>query len=274
MGGMAVGTMALGRVRSLAAAEIGAQLDAIGIQLYTLRSLMTKDPEGTLARVAAIGYREVEFAGYFGRTPSQIRSVLTANHLTSPSTHIPLPASDDAWSLALDQSAQIGHAWVVIPWLDESQRPTGDGWSRLAERLNHFGAKAKEKGLRLAYHNHDFEFARVGGGTALDVLLARTDAALVDFEMDLYWVVKGGGDPLDLFKRHPHRFPLMHAKDATAAPARDMVDVGTGTIDFKKIFQNADMSGMRHVYVEHDSPPGDPLESARISYRNLAALRY
>ena len=105
------------------------------------------------------------------------------------------------------------------------------------------------------------------------LLLSKTDPKLVDFEMDIYWVVKGGGDPLALFKRYPHRFPLMHAKDATAAPARAMVDVGAGTIDFAKIFGRANLSGMKHVYAEHDSP-ADSMQSATRSYRHLAALKY
>lgn len=273
LGGVALGTLALGRVRPLAAAETRAAAEANGIQLYTLRTLMAKDPDGTIARVAEIGYREVEFAGYFGRTPAQVRGILSANHLTSPSTHTSLPSSDDMWARTLDQAAETGHQWVVIAWLDEPQRSSAADWPRLADRFNQLGAAAKDKGLRLAYHNHDFEFMPVGDATGLDVLLSRTDPALVDFEMDIYWVVKGAHDPLDLIKRYPHRFPLMHAKDATAAPERAMTDVGTGTIDFKTIFENAGMSGMQHVYVEHDSPPGDPLESARVSFRNLAALR-
>lgn len=273
LGGAAVGTLALGRFQSLAAALAGGSLDAVGIQLYTLRSLMEQDLERTIARVAEIGYREVEFAGYFGRTSTQIRNVLAANHLTSPSAHSPLPANDDAWSIALDQAAEVGHQWVVMPWLDPSQRNGPEIWPRLADRLNQLAAKARDRGLRFAYHNHDFEFVPFGDGTGLDVLLSRTDPSLVDFEMDLYWVVKAGADPLGLIRRYPRRFPLMHAKDATPTPARDMTEVGAGTIDFKTIFENAGLSGMQHVYVEHDSAV-DPIESARVSYRYLAALRY
>lgn len=270
---MAVGALALGRLRPLAAQEPGGQLDAVGLQLYTLRALTTKDLEGTIARVAEIGYREVEFAGYFGRTSAQVRALLTTNHLKSPSTHLAYPATDDAWARSLDQAAEMGHEWAVIAWLDEAQRKVPDDWSRVADRFNQLAAKTKERGLRFGYHNHDFEFTRVGDGTGLDVLLSKTDPALVDFEMDIYWVVKGGADPVGLITRYPHRFPLMHAKDATAAPERAMTEVGAGTIDFKSIFRNAGLSGMRHVYVEHDSA-ADPLESARVSYRYLSALRY
>jgi sugar phosphate isomerase/epimerase len=257
-------------LRALGTEDSARTLPRVGIQLYTLRTLMEKDLEGTLAKVAGIGYKEVEFAGYFGRTPAQIRATLKANGLTSPSSHIPLPASDDAWKKALDDAKAAGHEWAVIPWLDTPMRKD---WEQLAERFNALAAMAKKSGLRFAYHNHDFEFMPVGKGTALDVLLNKTDPKLVGFEMDIYWVTKGGGDPLALFKRYPHRFPLMHAKDGTAAPARDMVDVGSGTIDFVKIFAQQKLSGMKHVYVEHDNPK-DPIQSATNSYNYLSKLKF
>lgn len=271
--GVALGAASLGRVRALEAENATPPLPRIGIQLYTLRALMTKDVEGTLARVAGIGYTEVEFAGYFGRTTTRIRDLLKANGLTSPSTHIPFPTSDDAWKRTLDEANAIGHKWVVIAGLDAAMRKNPEDWARTAEQFNALGVKAGENGLRFAYHNHDFEFGRVGNGTGLDALLSKTDPSFVDFEMDIYWVVKGGGDPLDLIKRHPHRFPLMHAKDATAAPARAMVDVGSGTIDFARIFARQKESGMAHVFVEHDSPT-DPIQSATNSYRYLAGLEF
>ena len=249
------------------------RLPQLGIQLYTERSLMSKDVEGTLAKIAEIGYNEVEFAGYFGRTPAQIRAVLDANHLTSPSTHTALPASDDAWARALDEAAAIGHQWIVIAYLEASERKSPGDWQRLATRFNTLAAKAQERGLRFAYHNHDFEFTRVGTGTGLDVLISQTDSRLVDFEMDLYWVVKAGADPLALIEQYPRRFPLMHVKDASAAPALSIVDVGRGTIDFARIFARADTSGMQHTYVENDEPV-DAIESARTSYRYLTDLRY
>jgi sugar phosphate isomerase/epimerase len=201
-----------------------------------------------------------------------VREVLKANGLTAPSSHIPLPADDAAWARALDAANAVGHHWVVIPWIDAALRRKPDDWPRFADRFNSLAAKAKEAGLRFAYHNHDFEFMKVGDSTGLDVLLAKTDPALVDFEMDLYWIVKAGGDPLDFIKRYPRRFPLMHVKDATAAPERKIMDVGSGTIDFAKIFAASDFSGMQHAFVEHDEP-ADPIESARNSYRYLAALR-
>ncbi|MEP6990892.1 MAG: sugar phosphate isomerase/epimerase [bacterium] len=268
--GVALGAASLGCARALEAEDTARQLPRVGLQLYTVRDLMAKDVEGTLARVAAIGYKEVEFAGYFGRTPTQIRNALRANGLTSPSSHIPMPANDDGWKRACEDAKAIGHEWAVLPWLDPGARKE---WGALADRFNSLAAITNGVGLRFAYHNHDFEFARVGNGTALDLLLQKTDPKLVDFEMDLYWVVKGGGDPLDFFNRYPHRFPLMHAKDSTPAPAREMTDVGSGTINFGAIFARQAQSGMKHVYVERDSG-AEPVQSIKNSYQYLKALRF
>lgn len=271
IGGAAIGAAALARIRTLHAEDSAHKLAKVGIQLYTVRDLMQSDLDGTLAKLAQIGYREVEFAGYFNRTPKQIRAVLKANRLTSPSAHLPWPGNnDDAWKKSLDDAKAIGHKWAVVPWFEESMR---NEWAAKADRINQMATMAKARGMRLAYHNHDFEFAKVGNGTALELLLDKTDPKLVDFEMDIYWVVKAGGDPLDLIKRHPHRFKLMHAKDATAAPERKMADVGSGTIDFASIFSQAKQSGMQHVFMERDDAP-DPLASARASFKHLSTLRF
>ncbi|MEO8335558.1 MAG: sugar phosphate isomerase/epimerase [bacterium] len=269
--GLALGATTLGRPRALAAmTSASMHLPRIGIQLYTVRSLTEKDLEGTLAKLAGIGYAEVEFAGYFGKTPEQIRAMLIANKLSSPSVHIPLPASDDAWSRALADSRTIGHEWAVIPWLEPPMRTE---WARLADRFNHLATMARSAGMRFAYHNHDFEFTKEGEGTALDLLLKNTDPSLVDFEMDLYWVTKAGADPLDLIARYPKRFPLMHAKDISASPEHTIVDVGKGTIDFARIFREERTSGMTHVYVENDIPT-DAIQSATTSFQYLSNLKY
>ena len=266
----ALGAAALGCTKTNGQATTAAATSMpIGIQLYTLRSLLERDFDGTLARVAEIGYREVEFAGYYKRTPAQIRDVLQRTGLSAPSAHIPLPATDDDWKRALDAAAVIGHRWAVVPWLDEKQR--GD-LPRLAERLNHLATLSKAAGLRQGYHNHDFEFAAgPAGGTLLDAMISGTDPALVDFEMDVYWVTKAGHDPIALMAKYPGRFPLLHLKDATAAPERRMVDVGSGAIDWTTILTTARSHKLEHVFVEHDQP-ADPLASARASYTYLSAL--
>jgi sugar phosphate isomerase/epimerase len=274
LAGAALGVAARPRSGGAALAAKPRPRVPIGLQLYTVRALMERDFEGTLAQVAAIGCREVEFAGYFGRSPTQVREVLRQHGLAAPSTHIALPASDDAWARALDDAVTIGHRWVVIPWLDPAIRRTPDDWSRIAERLAALGGRARQAGLRLAYHNHDFELARgPDGRTHFERLLATTEPARVDFEMDVYWVSKAGADPLAYLRRFRGRFPLLHLKDATAAPERRMTDVGRGTIDFARILAAAQRDGLRHAFIEHDEAP-DPLASAQASYRYLSALRY
>jgi sugar phosphate isomerase/epimerase len=249
------------------------KLKKVGLQLYTVRDLMKADMPGTLARVASIGYREVEFAGYFGRTPAQVRALLKRNGLTSPSTHIALDILEKDSVRAFADAKAIGHQWVTVPFIPENRRKTLDDWKRITELLSQLAPQAKAAGLRLAYHNHDFEIRPVDGQRPLDYMLDHTDPSLIDFEMDLYWVVFGGGDPFDFFNRHPKRFKLVHVKDSAGPPDNKMVDVGKGTIDFRAIFAASDKAGIRHYFVEHDQP-ADPIATIRNSYNYLHALRY
>ena len=244
---------------------------AIGVQLYTLRNEMQKDVEGTLARVAGIGYREVEFAGYYDKSPAEIRAMLNRTGLTAPSTHMPIEMLEANAAGAFDTAKEIGHEFVVVPWLAEARRKTIDDYKRLAESLNRLASAAKEKGLRVGYHNHDFEFVPIGGQVPFDTLLAETDPSLVAIELDLYWATKAGHDPLQLFERHRGRFPLVHVKDSAGAPDHRMVDVGKGTIDFARIF-TAGGAALQHRFVEHDNP-GDAFASITASYEHLAKLQ-
>ena len=261
---------------AVAATEILAprrRINKVGLQLYTVRDLMKADLPGTLAKVAAIGYKEVEFAGYFDRTPAQIRALLRRDGLTSPSTHLPFESLDTTWQKQLDDAKGVGHHWVTIAYIAEEKRRTLDDWKRHAATFNRAASQAKAAGLRFAYHNHDFEFKAIDGTRPFDILLKETDPSLVDFEMDLYWVVFGGGNPIDLFNQYPKRFPLVHVKDSSAPPDRHFVDVGQGTIDFRSIFAQSDKAGIKHYFVEHDKP-ADPIATIRNSYNYLHALRY
>ena len=249
------------------------KLKKVGLQLYTVRDLMKADLPGTLRKVARIGYKEVEFAGYFGRSPAQIRALLKQNGLTSPSSHIGLDILEKDPVKAFADAKAIGHQWATVPWLPEERRKTVDDWNRIIDLLNRLGPQAKAAGLRLAYHNHDFEIRPVNGVRPLDMMLDKTDPSLVDFEMDLYWVVFGGGDPMDFFNRHPKRFAMVHVKDSAGPPDNKMVDVGKGKIDFPTIFAQSDKAGIKHYFVEHDQP-ADPIATIRNSYQYLHALRY
>lgn len=252
---------------------VGAAGDALtrtGLQLYTVRSILARDFQGTLERVAEIGYSEVEFAGYFDRSPAEVRAALQATGLSAPAAHVPIEALRQNWAQTLDVAATVGHRYLVVPWIPAEDR-TLSGYQAVADLFNRAGRAAREAGVHFAYHNHDFEFATVGGRVAYDVLLAETDPAVVEFEMDLFWVTKGGADPLAYFERFPGRFPLVHVKDMDAAG--QMVDVGQGAIDFKRIFAARQQAGIRHYFVEHDNPPS-PLESIRHSYQYLKTLEF
>ncbi len=245
-------------------------LGPVGIQLYTLRSLMEANVPGTLEQVAAIGYREVEFAGYFGRSAAELRALLDGLGLVAPAAHVDLGAMRDRTDAVLADALELGHTYVVVPWLPEAERSSLDGYRRLGELFNRFGARCRAEGLTFAYHNQEYDFARMDGQRPYDVLLQETEPELVALELDLYWAIKGEADPLRYFAAHPGRFPLCHVKDMSASG--DMVDVGDGAMDFAAILAASSQAGLRHYFVEHDTPD-DPLATAARSYAHLSGLR-
>jgi sugar phosphate isomerase/epimerase len=267
------------------------QIDRVGLQLYTVRDLMKKDFEGTLAKVAQIGYKEVEFAGYFGKSPQDVRKILDANKLTSPSEHVPYDTVEKKWPETLEAAHAIGQTFVVCPWIEVSQRKEADGWKRAAELFNHAGEAAQKAGIQFAYHNHAFEFEpsqALGGKLPYDFLLAETDPKLVKLEMDLCWITVGGHDPLEYFNRYPGRFPLVHVKDwstkgpggndyggATGAASKPghIVDPGQGEVDFKRAFALSGKAGIQHYFVENDEPKS-PFDDLKISYDYVATLKF
>ena len=266
----------LPRATRAAAAPDANAPDAIkrlGLQLYTVRSLMNQDMAGTIAAVAEAGYREVEFAGYFGRTPAEVRQMLEAHGLTAPSTHLGLEAVREQFDATAESAQAIGIRYLTVASLDMRIIKTVDDWKRTADLFNDIGRRAKAAGLRFAYHNHSVEFRPVDGAVPLDLLIDGTDASLVAFELDLFWAMKAGQDLRAYFERHPGRFALVHVKDATAAPASDMTDVGSGVMDWKRIFAAHQKAGIRHYFVEHDNP-ADPMQSIRRSAEYLKTLRF
>jgi sugar phosphate isomerase/epimerase len=268
MAGVGVGVACSGARRT----AHGARLDKIGIQLYTVRDQMKADFEGTLARVAEIGYKEVEFAGYFNHAPAEVRAILDRHGLSAPSTHVG-DISTDAWKASLDAAHAIGHEYIVVPWIPQERRGTLDAWKQVAADFNRAAAAAHDAGIQFAYHNHDFEFPKVEGQVPYDVLLQTTDPTLVQLEIDLYWITKAGQDPLDYFARWPGRVPLVHVKDSAGAPEHKMTDVGQGKIDWKRIFARRDQAGIKHFFVEHDQPP-QPFQDIAASYNYLKGLEF
>jgi sugar phosphate isomerase/epimerase len=243
---------------------------AVGLQLYTLRDMMAVSLPATLKLVAAVGYKELEFAGYFGHTASEVNTILRNEGLTAPSGHIGLTEFDKSVNSVIDHALEVGHQYVVIPYLTEEQRGTGiDVYKKLAERCNVIGEACNKAGLQLAYHNHAFEFEMRDGQLPYDVLLNETDKNLMSMEMDLFWMFKANKDPLSYFKQHPGRFKLWHVKDMDEAG--NFADVGTGTIDFAPIFAQSALSGVEHRFVERDKTD-DKLQTIQQGYKAMSKL--
>lgn len=254
-----------------AAAMQGRMLDRIGVQLYTLRSLLAEDFEGTIEQVAAIGFNEVEFAGYYDRSPEDVKALLDRVGLVAPSAHIGMNLFEEDADAVIAAAQTIGHHYLIIPWLAPPQRESIDLYKQHATFFNEVGQKCKDAGLQLAYHNHEFEFTETDGQIPYDVLLEETDPNLVVMQLDLFWIAEAGQDPLAYFERYPGRFPLCHVKDRTAEG--EMVSVGEGAIDFATIFAQSEQAGLEHYVVEHDNPE-DPMASITASYNYLKDLHF
>jgi sugar phosphate isomerase/epimerase len=269
---------------------IAASIPRIGMQLYTVRTALEKDFDGTLAKVAAIGYKEVEFAGYYNHTPQEVRDTLKRHGLAAPSAHIDYGSlTGDKWAKAIENAHAIGHTYLVNAWVDESVRKEPDAWKHIAETYNQAAAVSKKAGIQFAYHNHNFEFAPrkdAGGKLPYDILLESCDPALVKMELDLCWISAAGKDPLEYFRRYPGRFPLVHVKGLKKVPAStgddpvpidrvlpDLTEVGhDDVIDWKRIFAQSRVAGIRHYFVEHDVPK-DPFASLKTSYEYVSKLQ-
>jgi len=262
------------------------KIEKVGVQLYTVRDAMKADFDGTLAKVAAIGYKEVEFAGYFDHSPKDVRAAVARHGLTAPSTHIDYPSlSPDTFPKVVDDSIIIGHKYIVNPWIGDLRKEP-DAWKKASETFNRAGEYSQKHGIQFAYHNHWFEFEPMPDGKLpYDVLLAECDPHLVKMEMDICWITVGRQDPLKYFAKYPGRFPLVHVKDVKTLPpfpaeggqnfgdTVDLAPVGSGIIDWKKILAKSEQAGIKHYFVEHDKP-ADPFASIKTSYEYLKNLTF
>jgi sugar phosphate isomerase/epimerase len=236
----------------------------LGLQLYTVRAALARDVDGTLKRVAEMGYEEVETygfdpdgIGYYGLAGKAFAQRLRDHKLTTPSGHYDLnrfvSSSVDDLRRYVDRCVEgaqaLGQEYITWPLLDEGSR-TIDKFKIAAERLNIAGGQIKKAGLQLAYHNHDFEFVEQNGQIGYDIILKETDPALVKLQMDLYWIAHGSKlTAHEWFERQPGRFVMWHVKDMHRT-SRDYTEVGNGTIDFTRIWPDARLAGMKHFFVE------------------------
>jgi sugar phosphate isomerase/epimerase len=236
----------------------------IGLQLYTLRNELPKDVKSTLEKVVAAGYTTVETYGFsikdqfWGLSPAELKVILDKNGLKAVSGHYNsgsflVDGNTDELIAAIEAAKILNQEYVTIPWIEEPLRKNIEDYKRIATRLNEAGKMCKKAGLKIAYHNHDFEFQKHDGITGYEVLLKETDKNLVYFELDLYWVVFSGNDPLQLFKENPGRFKMWHVKDMDKINRALNTEVGSGSIDFKPFFKEAKLSGMKHFFVEQEN---------------------
>jgi sugar phosphate isomerase/epimerase len=262
--------------------------DQISIQLFTLRDQLAIDLEGTLAALGEIGYTRVEHAGFVGRTVEEFKAALDAAGLRATSGHvlIPQPFDPAAWSASLADATTLGSRFIVHPFFGnnfatgEVTRTTGP-WRAFARDLNRAGRMARDAGLKLGYHNHNWEFFRLTDDpsrTAYDVLTEVTDPDLVHLELDLFWATRGARDPVDLIEQHKGRVLQYHVKDMNQAGSFE--DPGQGLLDFPRIFRHSDEAGVREYIVERDDAgtaprqPADALDTARVGYQFLRTVRF
>jgi sugar phosphate isomerase/epimerase len=278
----------------------------IGIQLYTLSDMLATDLEGAIAAVARIGYKTVEIPSYMGKTPAQLRELLTRNGLTCSAAHIQMATGTasapglrgDLSKLAADMHT-LGAGYVYAPSMpapvDIGLTPNaGEGyafivraaeamgeerWKRFANELSEVGRKLNADGIKFGYHNHNYEFVKVGNRRGFDILVEESDPAHVSFELDVGWAAAAGEDIPALFAKHSGRYTGMHIKDikATTTPnialKMDPSDVGSGKLDWKAILPAAHAAGVRNYFLEQEAPFDKPrVEAAENGYRFLSTL--
>ena len=267
------------------------KIEKVGAQLYTVRDLLKGDFDGTIAKMAAIGYKELEGGDYGHYTPREIRAIFEKNGLTAPSTHIGYEAVEKKLPEKIAAAQIIGHKFMVCPSIPDEMRAAPDGYKKALGVLNKAGEATKKAGIQFAYHNHYQEFEPIpslDGKFAFDYMLENSDPANLQFEMDLCWISVAGQDPIAYFNKYPGRFPLVHVKDLSALPHLppaklsafnidsakvNMVSVGSGVIDWKKIFSYSDKAGIQHYFVEQDVSK-DPYADLTASFGYLSKLRF
>ncbi len=267
------GTFGVALTQRFAHTVSARKLTKIGVQLYTVRNEMAKDFEGTLAQVAAVGYNQVEFAGYFNRTPQQVKDALAKNKLEAPSVHVPLKDLRENLDKAVETTQAVGHKLVICPFVVPEERRKLDDYKAHAAVLNKAAAAFKKVGIEFGYHNHDFEFTPLEGKLPMDLLLAETDPKLVKLELDLYWLTKAKQDPLAFIAKHPGRSIAFHIKDMDKGK-ETFTEVGRGRIDFKPLLAKANQAGAKYFFVEQDQCPGAPLDSIKVSFDYLKNLNF
>ena len=261
--------------RSGSMAATPRRLRRVGIQLYTLRDDARRDLERTLGDIAQAGYKDVELLSSmnnFGMPPARLRAILDRNGLRAPSTHLSGESFDDL-DRQIDTAKILGHDYLVLASLP-TDKPTLDDYRHWADRLNEAGRRALPSGIRIGFHDESIDFKKIDGVVPYDLLAERTDPAYVRLQLDTGNLAQAGGDPFDYLKRFGSRYWLFHIKDVPALGADHDTDLGKGVIDFKRLLASIDHIDEKILYVEQESYPGTPLESARRDYAYLSTLEF
>jgi sugar phosphate isomerase/epimerase len=248
------------------------KMPKLGLQLYSLRDLAQEDFVGTLKKVANIGYDGVEFAGYGGLSAKELKRVVADLGLEPVSSHVPLSDLESNLGRVIEYGQELGLSNIVCPYLPEEKRQTRDDYHRLAETMNQIGQDVALSGMKLAYHNHAFEFVKFDNQYALDILYALTEEQYVQAELDIYWVEYAGESAVDYVSRYAPRSGLLHVKDMTKDDERFFAEVGTGRLDIPSILAAAKSGGVEWYLVEQDVARRDALESVTMSYDYLKEL--
>lgn len=257
--------------------EAAKVLSKYGLQLYTLRDDLPKDPKGVLQQVASFGYKQIEgYEGpqglFWGMTNIEFKKYMDDLGMEFISSHCDI---DKGFEKKAAEAAAIGMKYLICPY--KGAQKTLDDYKKIADDFNVKGEICKKNGIRFAYHNHDYTFKQLEGQIPQDVLMKGTDPALVDFEMDIYWVVTAGQDPEEWLKKYKNRFRACHVKDRTknATEAADSCTLGTGSIDFAKILKTAKKTGMQYYIVEQEKYTGTtPLQATKDNAEYMKKLKF
>lgn len=246
----------------------------IGVQLYTVRELAAQDMPGTLKKVAEIGYRTVELAGYGNlKSAKDVKKALDDAGLKSPSGHWSIDILEKEFERIMEEAQLLEMTQVVMPFLPEARRKDAEGYKQTAKKLEEIASYFHGVGIELAYHNHAFEFEKFDGKFGLDIILENTAPHLVKSELDVYWAAHAGVDPVALIDRLSDRIRLLHLKDMAPGDDKKFAPVGAGTLDFKSILAAADKHDVRWGFVEQDKTyDTPPLDALRMSLESLKKL--
>ena len=245
-----------------------------GVQLYTFRKEMLADTIGTLQKIAVLGIKQIESAGsakgyYYGLSPKEMKQVCNDFGMTLRSGHVHV---DDKWKQTMEDAAASGQEYLICSSMP-TEGQTIDNYKKVAEVFNKAGEDCKKLNIKFGYHNHEYEFESEKGQVLYDVLLDNTEAALVNMELDLGWVIVAGKNPLDYFKKYKGRFPLWHLKDMNVAE-KHSTEFGKGSLDIVQMLKHSKDSGMKYFFVEQEEYASTPFESMKENMDYLAKLNY